>query len=34
VWLQVFNENVPDGKHLLLFDVNNMTWSDTLDGLV
>jgi hypothetical protein len=29
----VINENTPDGKHMLLFDVAAMSWSDDLYGL-
>lgn len=32
--LEVIDEKTPDGKHMLLFDVQKMTWEDTLDGLV
>jgi hypothetical protein len=31
--LEVIDEQVPDGKHLLLFEVGKMTWSDPLHGL-
>jgi hypothetical protein len=32
--LEIIEEHTTDGKHMLLFDVQNMTWEDTLDGLV
>jgi hypothetical protein len=32
--LEIIDERTPDGKHMLLFDVQKMTWQDPLDGLV
>jgi hypothetical protein len=32
--LEIIDEQVEDGKHLLLFEVAKMTWTDTLEGLV
>lgn len=31
--VEVIDEKVADGKHLLLFEVAKMTWSDPLQGL-
>lgn len=31
--VEVIDEKVEDGKHLLLFEVAKMTWSDPLYGL-
>lgn len=31
--LEIIDENTPDGKHMLLFEVANLTWSDPLQGL-
>lgn len=32
--LEVIDEHTEDGKHLLLFEVAKMTWSDPLPGLL
>lgn len=32
--LQIIDEKSWDGKHMLLFDVQKMTWQDSLAGLV
>lgn len=32
--LEIIDEQTQDGKHMLLFDVQKMTWQDPLDGLV
>jgi hypothetical protein len=32
--LEIIDEQSSDGKHMLLFDVQGMTWEDPLDGLV
>jgi hypothetical protein len=32
--IEIIDERTPDGKHMLLFDVQKMTWQDSLDGLV
>lgn len=32
--LEVVDEQTPDGKFMLLYDVATMTWDDPLDGLV
>jgi len=32
--LEILDEQTPDGKHMLLFDVQKMTWDDALLGLV
>lgn len=31
--LEIIDEHTQDGKHMLLFDVQNMTWEDPLLGL-
>ncbi len=28
--LEIIDEHTPDGKHMLLYDVRSMTWSDPL----
>jgi len=32
--LEIFDEQTDHGKHMLLFDVQKMTWDDSLIGLV
>jgi hypothetical protein len=32
--LEIIDEKAPDGKHMLLFDVQKMTWQDPLADLV
>lgn len=32
--LELIDEKSPDQKHMLLYDVQSMTWVDPLDGLV
>eukprot|EP00775_Hariotina_reticulata_P009452 gene9452-9618_t len=36
VWppVEVFNEQTPDGKHMVLFDMRSVTWTDDLQGLI
>lgn len=32
--VEIIDEKTPDGKHMILFDAQKMTWQDTLDSLV